>query len=147
MRALEYIDLDRIAIDVFQTMLTDDVVAVNEPWIRDSHRLAAAVRFAGPEPGALLIECSKTDACQVAKLLTGVSHDSVTEDVIDGLAEVANMVGGNLKSALHAGVGLSMPSVVDSSGWTTELFAGRPIHRGVFACGSVLLWVTYLSER
>jgi chemotaxis protein CheX len=147
MNLIESIDLDRVVLDVFQTMLSQEVARVDEPWRREERHLAASVRFGGPVAGTVMIECSKPDACEIAHLLTGIAHAGVNEDVIDGLAEVANMIGGNLKSALHAGVGLSMPTVVESVEESPDLYAGRSVHRNAFACGPALVWVTYLSDR
>lgn len=145
MHELESVDLDQIVVDVFGTMLSDHVEVVDKPWQSDVTRLTASVHFAGPAPGALLVECSKQDACCVAELLTGIRHDEVSEDVLDGLAEMANMVGGNLKSLLHAGAGLSMPIVVEGSAWVLNLPPEQPRRRQAFACGKAIFWVTYVA--
>ena len=147
MNQFEAVDLDQIVVDVFGTMLSDQVMAVDEPWHSDVNRLTASVHFAGPAPGALLVECSKQDACCVAELLTGIRHDEVSEDVLDSLAEMANMVGGNLKSLLHAGAGLSIPIVVEGSAWASNLPASEPHRRRAFACGTAVFWVTYVAEQ
>jgi chemotaxis protein CheX len=147
MEATESLDLDRIVMDVFQTMLSDEVFSVDQQqWVSDADRLTASVHFAGPKPGALMIECSKQDACSVAELLTGVHHDDVSEDVLDGLAEMANMVGGNLKSLLHAGAGLSMPKVGAGRPFALEVEGDTPHVRQAFACRDAIFWVTYVSE-
>jgi len=145
--AVKSVDLDRVVLDVFETMLGERVSIVDHPWTRDMHRLTASVHFAGPSPGALMIECSKRDACRVAELLTGIPHHEVNDDVLDGLGELANMVGGNLKSMLHAGAGLSMPCVVEGSDYSMRICGDRPIRRFAFGCRQAVFWVTYVSER
>jgi len=94
-----------------------------------------------------MIECSNRDACRVAELLTGIPHHEVSDDVLDGLGELANMVGGNLKSMLHAGAGLSMPCVVEGSDSSLRICGDRPIRRFALGCRQAVFWVTYVSER
>ncbi len=147
MNSFESVDLDQIVVDVFGTMMSDQVTVVDQPWWSDVNRLTASVHFAGPAPGALLVEGSKQDACCVAELLTGIRHEDVSEDVLDGLAEMANMLGGNLKSLFHAGAGLSMPTVVVGSEYASHLAANTPLRRQAFACGEAVFWVTYVAER
>jgi len=103
---LQATDLDQMVEGVFGTMLVIRLECTELPWFPDPDRLTATVHFAGESPGAAVIECAEETACRLAGALTGIDHASVDEDVYDALAEIVNMVGGNLKSLLHAGCGL-----------------------------------------
>lgn len=147
METLLSVSLDQIVTDVFETMLSRPVSEIDLSGIPEAGRLTAAVHFAGESAGALLLECAKPHACLLAELLTGVHHDTVDDDVLDALAELANMIGGNLKSALHGGAGLSMPTVVEGSDYSMRIRGANPNQRTAFACEDAHFSVTFVSER
>lgn len=147
METLLAVSLDQIVSDVFEVMLGRPLTAADPAWVLDSDRLTAAVHFAGESAGALLLECSKSHACLLAEMLTGIIHTQVDEDVLDALAELTNMIGGNLKSALHGGAGLSMPTVVEGSDYSMQIRGANPSQRTSFACQDACFSVTFVSER
>lgn len=147
MEALLSVSLDQIVADVFETMLGRPVSEIDPSWMSDADRLTAAVHFAGESAGALLLECSKAHACLLAEMLTGIPHLRVDEDVLDALAELTNMIGGNLKSALHGGAGLSMPTVVEGSDYSMRIRGANPSQRTGFSCQDACFSVTFVSER
>ncbi len=144
---LQVSDIEQIVESVFETMLGVRLECVDRPWFPDPDRLTATVHFAGEVPGAVVIECSMATACRMAGALTGIDHAAVDEDVYDALAEIVNMVGGNLKSLLHAGCGLSMPTVVNGFDYKQRLPRARISTRSAFECDWGDLWVTYLLEE
>jgi len=69
-----------------------------------------------------VIECSRLQACQFAgHILSMDPPESVDDDVRDVLGELANMIGGNLKSNFSSQVRLSMPSVMDGSDYDLRI--------------------------
>lgn len=144
---LQATDLEQIVEGVFETMLGIRLECVELPWFPDPDRLTATVHFAGESPGAVVIECAESTACRMAGALTGIVHTAVDEDVYDALAEIVNMVGGNLKSLLHAGCGLSMPTVVNGFDYRQRLPRARVSTRSAFECDWGEVWVTYLLEE
>ncbi|MCC6537695.1 MAG: chemotaxis protein CheX [Bryobacterales bacterium] len=144
---LQATDLEQIVEGVFETMLGIRLECTDLPWFPDPDRLTATVHFAGESPGAVVIECSSSTACRLAAALTGIDHREADEDVYDGLAEIVNMVGGNLKSLLHAGCGLSMPTVVNGFDYRQRLPRARISTRSAFECDWGEVWVTYLLEE
>ncbi len=91
--------------------------------------LSAGVYFTGPWRGAALVECTPSQAREFARRLMPLEGPLSTDDVRDALGEIANMVGGNLKAILPAGVGISMPSVVAGSDFTLRVCGGRILTR------------------
>ena len=120
-------DAGRIAVDVFQTMLSLDI------WLDDTASsdlpvevATAAVYFAGEWKGAVLIECTTSQAFDfTARLFSSAPPTSMNDDVRDALGELANMVAGNLKSVLPGGVGISMPSVVEGKNYSLKICGGN----------------------
>jgi chemotaxis protein CheX len=77
--------------------------------------VVALVGIAGPWTGTGRIYCSPEFARMLAGALLMTEFAAVDADVLDAVAEVANMVIGNLKTALEAQLGplaLSVPTVI-----------------------------------
>ncbi len=73
------------------------------------------IGFAGGWTGAGRISCTATLACRLSGALLASEYASVNEDVLDAMAEITNMIIGNVKSntADELGpMGLSIPTVV-----------------------------------
>src|SRR5664279_3671280 len=67
-------------------------------------------------------------ACQFTNCLMGLPlPEEVNDDVRDTMDELANMLGGNLKSLLPRGVVLSMPSVVAGGDYSLRICGGKAI--------------------
>src|SRR5690242_14297337 len=84
------------AADVFSTMLGMEIEGHPEytdkkaPTTSDG--VLAFVGIAGPWTGAGAINCSAPFACQICNQLLMMEADSVNEDVLDAVGEVANMI-------------------------------------------------------
>lgn len=111
--------IERSSRDVFTTMLGLPIepqpayVETGDPAPVDG--IVALVGIGGAWTGAGRIYCSPEFACQVAGGLLGTSYHNVNEEVLDAVAEVANMIIGNVKTGLeeHLGLlGLSIPTVI-----------------------------------
>jgi len=95
------------------------------PEPAESHQeisVSGIVGLAGPAFRAqLLISCSRAAACTLTATLVG-DEELLEKDpslITDGLAELANMVGGGLKRRIDASgvdLELSLPSVLEGSG-------------------------------
>lgn len=105
--------------DVFATMLglPVEVETVrkgdDEPDTFDG--VVALVGVGGSYTGSGRIYCGSQFACQVAGALVGAEYRNVDEEVLDGIAEVANMIIGNVKTKIEEAVGplgLSVPTVI-----------------------------------
>ena len=117
--------LQQIVVSVFETMMSLNVSPSETTWSPGVDHLTSFVQITGDWEAALLLECSSWQACQFAgRILSIDPPEKVDDDVRDVLGELANMIGGNMKSEKPTGVRLSMPTVVDGS------------HRGVHFCGS-----------
>lgn len=80
-----------------------------------SNGVVSLIGLAGAWIGTGSISCSANLACKVAGCLMMTEYDSVTDEVLDAVAEVTNMIIGNVKTSLeeHLGpMGLSIPTVI-----------------------------------
>ena len=134
--------------EVFTTMLGIEVSAGDErteqsaPAISDG--VMAFVGLAGPWSGAGVISCSAAFACQICNGLLMTEIESVNEEVLDAVGEVANMIVGNFKTAAEeylGPLGLSIPTVIYGRNFTSRSLGGNSWIVLPFQCGSETLEV------
>ncbi|WP_026316775.1 chemotaxis protein CheX [Actinokineospora enzanensis] len=108
------VDLDMIAEQVWSAFLNsgeDEAVFAAED--KGAHMdLAASVAMVGAYEGHLIVSCSHKASRDVASVLFAMEVDEVSQDDIgDALGELANVLGGNVKSVLPSPSQLSLPRV------------------------------------
>ncbi len=96
--------------EVFETMLNLPLEV--EPSVMRTliepetfHGVVALVGVAGSWTGTGHISCSPHFAQKVAGALLMTEYDAVNEDVLDAVAEVANMIVGNVKTIFEEKLG------------------------------------------
>jgi chemotaxis protein CheX len=85
--------------------------------------VVAFIGIAGAWAGTGNISCSAVTACKVCSHMLMTEAASVNEDVLDAVAELTNMIVGNVKTELEARVGplgLSIPTVVYGRNFQTK---------------------------
>jgi chemotaxis protein CheX len=113
--------------DLFATMLNLPLDP-GEPFNDAGHPMAfdgivALVGIAGAWTGTGRISCSPRFACHLAGALLSTPFDSVNEEVLDAMAEIANMVIGNVKTHIEerlGPLGLSIPTVIYGRNYQTR---------------------------
>lgn len=115
--------LDQITQGVFQTMLEIELFRSDAEVAEES--LLATIQIAGAWSGnvslAFSADLARNAACRMLKL----ADDEVTAtDEQEVAAELANMIGGNLKSLLPSPSQLSLPSI----GTIAHSSASPPAH-------------------
>jgi len=140
-------DLGRIAHDIFDTMLSVEVQPAEQEWRPARNRLTGAVYLAGAWRGAVLLECDRDQAHYFTNRLMAVPlPEEVNDDVRDTLGELANMLGGNLKSVLPHGVVLSMSSVVEGCDYSLRVCGGKAVvERVAYRSPAGVFWITLVE--
>jgi chemotaxis protein CheX len=90
--------------------------------------VVALVGIAGSWSGTGRIACSPHFACRLAGALLMQPYEAVDEEVLDAVAEVANMIIGNVKTSFEeklGPLGLSIPTVIFGRNYRTHS-AGIP---------------------
>jgi len=105
--------------DVFSTMLqlplASDPFHDEAPEPESLDGVVALVGIAGTWIGTGRIACSPQFACRLAGSLLMQPCEAVNEEVLDAVAEVANMIIGNVKTIFEeklGPLGLSIPTVI-----------------------------------
>jgi CheY-specific phosphatase CheX len=125
------LELDRIVSDVLGVMFS----ANSEPsgHTLGSDSFTSTVSFAGEWKGAVLVRCGVGTAEKLAQRLLKLQEVSA-EDVADAMGELANMIGGNLKSVLPPGVILSVPTVAPGSELAMRICEGGETKSTLYSC-------------
>ncbi len=113
--------------EVFQTMLGMDA-KIGESYIEDpgkglSMGVIGIIGLVGDWTGTAVVNCSSPLACKIANTLFMQEYPSVTDEVLDAVAEMTNMIIGNLKNSLEerlGQMGLSIPAVVFGRNFATR---------------------------
>lgn len=105
--------------EVFGTMIGLPAAA-GEVYTEDAapaeaEGIVTLIGLAGPWIGAGSLTCSLDLACKLSSAMLMEEFSSINKEVLDAMAEITNMVFGNVKTVLeeHLGpMGLSIPTVV-----------------------------------
>ena len=116
---------------VFSTMLNTEVSA-GEPCQQTDppplNGVMALLGFTGDWVGTGVFYCQESLACKLSSIMLMSEISEITNDVLDGIGELANMVLGNFKDHLEPVAGhlaISIPTVVYGRNFQTRTTAHR----------------------
>ncbi len=112
---------------VFETMITLPLEQ-GEPYIdRNDHGpnagVVSLIGLVGSWVGTGSFSCSPSMACRIASSFLMAEYPAVNEEVLDAVAEVTNMIIGNVKTGLEEQIGpmgLSIPTVIFGRNFSTR---------------------------
>jgi chemotaxis protein CheX len=105
--------ISQIVQTIFSTMLNMELFEAGEPAPSDNESLLASVQIAGEWTGSVILSLPPEVAQAASAAMMQMPAEDVTnEDCCDIAAELANMVGGNLKSVLPGPSYLSLPTII-----------------------------------
>lgn len=115
--------------EIFSSMIMLEVTS-GDPFQRGHEKLnnsiSGLVGLAGTIKGMLAIHLPDQTAITVTSAFLGMGVEEIDEDVRDAIGELANMVAGNIKSALDpkgSDIKLSMPSAVYGEEYSVDCLA------------------------
>lgn len=145
---LNFEEVVSIVQSIFSTMLGLEVSPVDDSSLPRRDRITASVYLEGAWKGAVYLECGTTQACAFAAGFLGIDPPlQVDDDVRDVMGELANMIGGNVKSTMGADVRLSLPSVIEGSDYELRICGSAVLDRVAFQFDSGHFWVTIVAEQ
>jgi chemotaxis protein CheX len=105
--------------EVFSTMLGMEIAAC-DPYVEKtppgpSQGIIAVVGLAGAWIGTGSVNCSRDLSLRLASALLMTEYDDVSDEVLDAMSEVTNMIVGNFKNQAEpflGPLGLSIPTVI-----------------------------------
>jgi chemotaxis protein CheX len=112
---------------VFSTMLGVEIqsgeVSLETDSPESNDGVVSLIGLAGTWAGTGSLRCSPALACRICSQLLMTESSAVDEEVLDAVAELTNMIVGNVKTDLesHLGpLGLSIPTVVFGRNFKTR---------------------------
>ncbi len=115
--------------EIFSSMIMLEV-APGAPFKRGNapltNSISGIIGLAGTTKGMLAIHLPNDAALAVTTAFLGMDVEEIDEDVKDAIGELANMLGGSLKSVLDPGgsdIKLSMPSTVYGEEYSIDCLA------------------------
>ena len=124
---------------IWQTMFGIDIEHMDAQTDDFASRalLTSCVEINGAAHAAVKIQCPET----LARKMAGLMFDTPPQEVADGevrdaLGELANLLGGNLKSFLSEGHEPGLPSDVDGDGRELSATFDLSAHQLAFQCDS-----------
>jgi chemotaxis protein CheX len=107
-------DLEAITRDVWESLQLDgagdDSPSSSTP---STESVTASVSVSGDWNGHIAVQCPHATAQDLTSAMLGMSLDEIaTEDVVDAVGELVNIIGGNVKGLMSSPNQLSLPQVV-----------------------------------
>lgn len=114
-------------VEVFQTMLGEEVLpgqpVLDQSGWGPSLQVQAMVGVAGCCSGTGILACTALSARKIASSLLMCECAGLDDDVLDAVAEMGNMIIGNLKNRLELTLGnlaMSIPTVIVGRNFTSR---------------------------
>lgn len=104
--------------EIFSTMVMMEIAVNGEPTTKSvalHESISGVIGLAGTHKGVLAIHIPNKVAMAITSAFLGMDVDGINEDVEDAVGELANMLGGNVKSILSENgrdINLSLPSTI-----------------------------------
>lgn len=125
--------------------LDDDEQSANVPADSQEDLMTGIVQISGGFAGAVHLICARSVVrAAAARMFSMPEGDLGDEDLRDALGELANMVGGNLKTLLPGSEFISLPTVIEGSDYDVArldsdvvvrieaLYEGKPLRVVLF---------------
>jgi chemotaxis protein CheX len=82
--------------------------------VPDRWDISALISLSGQAQGVIAISMKQAPALQLTSILTGASHTTLDEDVMDALGEIVNIIAGRAKQRLEDTFKLiiSLPAII-----------------------------------
>ncbi|HUD57848.1 MAG TPA: chemotaxis protein CheX [Terracidiphilus sp.] len=139
--------VNEIVTSVFGTMMDIPIWQSEIPWHPGGDRVTASVFLEGKWNGAISLECSRDQAREFAgRFLSMEPPETMDDDVRDVLGELANIIGGNIKSAMATSARLSMPSVIDGGNYEFRICGSEVQNKVAFSFSGGTFWVSLIKK-
>jgi chemotaxis protein CheX len=110
--------------------------------------LTGTVHITGEYDGAVHVRVTSALAATVAGRMFSLPATEIDEELTrDALAELTNMVGGQIKSLVAGPSKLSLPQVVAGERYSVRCVGARSTCEVTLSCGGQLLQVTVLERE
>jgi chemotaxis protein CheX len=123
-------DIFSIAQNVLDTMVkVESFMQADEPSGDDFGHVTGCIQISGGWQGAVLLQTTDGFARNVASRMLCIDLEDLTgADIEDAMAELTNMIGGNIKSQVPGPSYLSLPTVTTGEDFAVSLPHTHPVN-------------------
>ena len=142
-------EISEITRSVWETVLELEVRRSDSFQLQGHDRLiTGCVQITGDWKGAVILDCSVNMAKEAAKIMLSIENDEEVniEDTQDALAELVNILGGNIKSLFPGTCNLSLPTVVDGVEYQRRVPGSKQLSQITFQCNKENFMVTIVEK-
>lgn len=128
-------------------LATFGLVASDGSGLQAGPLISALVAISGTWNGAVLVGCSPRLAVRFTCRMFGLDEVDVSREFVeDTMGELANMVGGNLKSMIPPSNSLSLPTVVEGKDYRVRVPNASVLHEIALDVDGEAMRVTVLER-
>ena len=121
-------DIFNIAHSVLDTMLHVEAAPRESSSTAVDEDVTGCIQISGAWRGAVILQSSEDFARQAASQMLSISREDVTRaDMQDVMAEITNMIGGNIKSQVPGPSYLALPSVTTGGNFSFHLANSKAV--------------------
>lgn len=139
--------------EIFSSMVMMEIESAGDPVAELAaleNSITGVIGLTGTHKGVLAIHIPDTVAMAITGSFLGMEVEEINEDVEDAVGELANMLGGNVKSILSEkgrDIDLSLPTTVRGKSYSFE--PTKEVERFAipFSSDSGLFWVELQLEK
>lgn len=141
-------DVIAITQNIFSTMLEMDAlpIATVSPTEQDSE-MVGCIQIVGEWSGTVLLKTPVELASAAGSRMLMINAEEVVDaDREDTLAELTNMIGGNIKSIVPSPSSLSLPTVTNGRDFNIRTYGSSAVSDTAFQCDNYVFRVTILKK-
>lgn len=139
-------DIDETVRAIWDTMLELPLERDNPQSCPLAPFITAVVVLDGSFDGAIEVGCGPTMARRITQAMFANEQQPTTEDIGDALGEVANMIAGNLKSALPGHNSIGLPIVAFGSDYELSIPGASQVGLVCYRSDGECLRVTLMQQ-
>lgn len=121
------VDIEQTVRAIWATMLELPLEPVDPQSCPSDPNITAVVVLDGDFEGAVQVACGPGIALRITQAMFANDEPPSTEDISDALGEVANMIAGNLKSALPGHTSVGLPIVAFGTDYELAIPGARQV--------------------
>jgi len=119
------------SMNLFKEHLGVDVRSLN-PFVRKDptvlEEVSGIIGLAGETTGAVVLSFSRVTAMNIVSVFAGKTYTALTNEVLDGVGELVNIIAGNAKKdLLDFRISISLPGVIVGSATKIHWPEGVPV--------------------
>jgi chemotaxis protein CheX len=145
---IETDDVVAITQNVFSTMIQMDAYPISmDACGAPETEMVGCIQIVGEWCGTVLLKSSIALASTAGSRMFSIDENEVADvERQDSLAELTNMIGGNIKSIVPGPSSLSLPTVTNGNDFQVRNFGSIPISDTAFQCDEHVFRVVILER-